>query len=83
MPIFEFKCTECEEFFEVLVMKNSSDEEIKCTKCKSQEFERVLSTTNFSVSSSSSGRNKQQGANVQERSCSGGSCSTYTLPGQD
>ncbi|OQY13396.1 MAG: FmdB family transcriptional regulator [Desulfobacteraceae bacterium 4572_19] len=80
MPIYEFKCTKCEEFFELLVMNNDPDEEIQCPKCHAQEFERVLSTTNYSVGSSS-GANQQK-VTSETRTCSSGSCNTYTIPGE-
>ena len=48
MPIYEFKCTKCEEFFEVIIM-GSDDKEIGCPKCESTEFERVVSKTNFNM----------------------------------
>lgn len=80
MPIYEFKCTKCEEFFEVIVMGSNSDDISGCPKCKSTAFERVVSKTNFNMGSSSSG--SAQKVQTQERSCSGGSCKTYTVPGE-
>ncbi len=79
MPIFEFKCTKCEEFFEVIVM-GSDNKDLGCPKCKSHQCERVVSKTNFSMGPSAS--QKSQGVQTQERSCSGGSCKTYTVPGE-
>lgn len=79
MPIYEFKCTKCETFFEVIVM-GSDDNKIGCPECKSTEFERVVSQTNFSMGGTSSGPAK--GVQTQERTCSGGSCKTYTVPGE-
>ncbi len=80
MPIYEFKCTKCESFFEVIVM-GSDDKNIGCPECKSEEFERVVSKTNFNMGSGTSG-GKSAGVQTQERSCSGGSCKTYTVPGE-
>ncbi|MBU8848837.1 MAG: zinc ribbon domain-containing protein [Desulfobacterales bacterium] len=80
MPIYEFKCSKCEEFFEVLVMGSNNDDTVTCPKCKSEEFERVVSKTNFAMGSSSSGQSK--GVQTQERECSGGSCKTYTVSGE-
>lgn len=80
MPIFEFKCTQCKEFFEVIVMKSDDDKNVKCPKCKSAEFERVVSTTNYKMGSGSSA--PSTGVQTQERTCSGGSCKTYTVPGE-
>ncbi len=78
MPLYEFKCSKCETFFEVLVMKKDDDREIACPECQSTEFERVLSTMNYAHGSS--GRPQ---ASVQDRTCSSGSCSTYSIPGVD
>ncbi|MDO9110860.1 MAG: zinc ribbon domain-containing protein [Desulfatirhabdiaceae bacterium] len=77
MPIYEFKCLKCNECFEILFTSTQDTAELKCTKCDSQEIERVLSSTNFSVSSRSGG----PGASTQTRSCSSGSCSTFDIPG--
>ena len=55
MPIFEFKCSKCEAFFEVIVMGSGDDKEINCPECKSKEFQRVVSTTNYTMGSSGSG----------------------------
>lgn len=84
MPIYEFKCQKCEEFFELLVF-NRDDEVIKCPKCGAQTFERVMSRTNFKVPGGSSSCDSagQGGAGVHNRTCSSGSCTTYTIPGDD
>ncbi len=83
MPIYEFKCSKCEEFFEVIVMGSKDNNIDGCPKCESKEFERVVSKTNFAMGSSggSSGAG-QKGVQAQERACSGGSCTTYTVPGE-
>jgi putative FmdB family regulatory protein len=84
MPIYEFKCVKCEEFFEVIVM-GSTEEGVKgCPKCGSDEFERVVSKTNFTMGGSggSSGSGQKASVHTQERTCSGGSCKTYTVPGE-
>lgn len=82
MPIFEFKCTSCEEFFEVIVMGSDKADTVKCPKCESSEFERVVSKTNFKMGSSGSASGQSTGVETQERQCSGGSCTTYTVPGE-
>ena len=84
MPIYEFKCQKCEEFFELLVMSKNDQEELKCPKCGAQAFERVMSKTNFNVSGGSSSCTQPgAGAGIQERKCSSGSCTTYTIPGDN
>ncbi len=81
MPIFEFKCSECEEFFEVIVMGSDDESSVNCPKCKSQQFQRVVSKTNYAMGNSSASGGAQ-GVQTQERQCSSGSCSTYTVPGE-
>ena len=78
MPIYEFKCLKCQEYFELLVMNKDDEAELKCPKCHSTEFERVISTTNYAMPCSSAGN---EDAGVKTRTCSTGSCTTYTIPG--
>lgn len=80
MPIFEFKCLKCNEYVEILVLGNSSDTmEMKCSQCGSEELERIISASNFSLSTGSGA--PRSTASAQSRSCSGGSCTTWNLPG--
>ncbi len=76
MPIYEFKCLKCEDFFELLIMNNEEQVELTCPSCKSEKFERVLSTTNYAM-----GAKAGPGVQSQTRSCSSGSCTTYDIPG--
>ncbi len=78
MPIYEFKCLKCEAFFEILVMNKDENAEMKCPECDSEDFERVISTTSHTINAASSG---QPSASSQTRTCSSGSCTTYTIPG--
>lgn len=78
MPIYEFKCLECDEFFEILVTRSSKEDvEMGCPKCRSENFERVLSTTNFAMGDTSA----SSGVKTENRKCSSGSCTTYEIPG--
>ena len=82
MPIYEFKCSKCEAFFESLLVKSGDQEELTCPECGAAEFERVMSTTNFAMGAGAAGgAGGGGGAACQTRNCSGGSCSTWTLPG--
>ncbi len=81
MPIYEFKCTKCEEFFEVLVVAGK-DESVACPKCESNEYERVVSTINYAMGYSGSPGGAGRGVETQTRNCSGGSCKTYTVAGE-
>lgn len=85
MPIYEFKCQKCDEFFELLMIGKSDEDDMKCPKCGAQSFERIISRTNFNVSGGTSACacGPADKVGVQERACSTGSCTTYTIPGCD
>ncbi len=78
MPIYEFKCLKCEGFFEILVMNKDENKEMKCPECDSEDFERVISMASHTINATSGG---QQDTSSQTRTCSSGSCTTYTIPG--
>jgi putative FmdB family regulatory protein len=78
MPIYEFKCLECSDIFELLIMKSDNSVDMRCPKCGSETFERVMSTACFAVSGSP-GSNPT--VKTESRTCSGGSCSTIEVPG--
>ncbi|MBT8351223.1 MAG: zinc ribbon domain-containing protein [Deltaproteobacteria bacterium] len=78
MPIYEFKCLKCQEYFELLVINNDDEAKLQCPKCKSKEYERILSTTNFATGN---GAGENKGPAATTRTCSGGSCTTYDIPG--
>jgi len=78
MPLYEFKCNQCDEFFEILVMNSKDEIEMKCPKCSSETFERVMSRTSYTMGY---GNSSSSGVSTQTRTCSSGNCTTYTLPG--
>ena len=78
MPLYEFKCLKCQAYFEMLIMNNDEEVELKCPECKSEEFERIISATNFAMGGSSDSSNKPS---ATTRTCSSGSCTTYEIPG--
>jgi len=55
MPIYEYKCLECNKVFEVLSTSSSeSGEEIKCTKCGATKVRKTISAAGFRINSGSS-----------------------------
>lgn len=60
MPIYVYKCKECNESFEELV--NQEDQVVKCAKCGSENVEKQLTGFTVGTSSNSTG------------TCSTGSC---------
>lgn len=78
MPIYEFRCLKCDEVFEILKMSTEDDVEMRCPHCKSEDFERILSTASHAMGLSKGG---SQGPDVRSRECASGTCSTIDLPG--
>ena len=78
MPIYEFRCLKCNECFEFLSINQDDQVELRCPKCKAEDFERVLSVASHSMGS---GPSKNDSAHSQSRSCPSGTCTTYNLPG--
>jgi putative FmdB family regulatory protein len=78
MPIFEFKCMDCEAYMEILVMNKQEEVEMTCSTCGSGNLERILSITSHAVKD---GASTSSEASAQTRTCSSGSCTTYTIPG--
>lgn len=70
MPIYEYKCSKCDEEFETLVFR--SDESVACPLCKGENVKRLMSACGFRSSGSftpSSGSSDCAG-------CSSTNCST-------
>lgn len=77
MPIYEFKCLNCNEYIEILVMnRDDKHVEMKCTKCGGEALERILSSMSVAM-----GNGQKSDAAAQTRTCSGGSCTTWNLTG--
>ena len=81
MPIFEFKCLDCDKYMEILVMNKQEEVEMACSDCGSGNLERILSSTNHTITGGGSGRAADTKSSSQTRTCSSGSCTTYTIPG--
>lgn len=77
MPIYEFVCQDCRHHVELLALRKEDTVELKCPECGSGNLERVMSTVSVNTGGSSS----EQKPAVENRTCSGGACSSITLPG--
>jgi len=43
MPIYEYRCSQCDRAFEELVIRRSDEGEVKCPKCGSRRVGRLMS----------------------------------------
>ncbi len=48
MPIYEFRCKECDEVTEFITAVSNNTETFTCSKCGSKDLEKLLSITNIS-----------------------------------
>lgn len=65
MPIFEYKCNDCNKKFDVLHKSATNLEEVICPECQSKNHKKLLSS--FSASTGSSTYDSGS-------SCSDGNC---------
>jgi len=55
MPMYDYRCKNCDEVFEELVFSSTTpDEEIKCPKCGQNKSNRLFSAPMISTGGSSS-----------------------------
>ncbi len=72
MPIFEYRCSECSNKFEVLHKSSAANEEVICPKCSSKKNKKLLST--FSASFADGGSSFSSSDYSSDASCSSGTC---------
>jgi len=78
MLIFEYRCKQCDNKFEVLHKSSTTQEEVFCPKCNSKENKKLLSTfsaAGFSESKSSGCESGNCGAGPSfSGGCASGMC---------
>ncbi len=55
MPIYEFKCRDCDKKFETILTSSSKVAEVTCPGCESKNIMKTISTSSYRLSTSSSG----------------------------
>jgi putative FmdB family regulatory protein len=53
MPIFEYKCKECDTVYDVLHKSTNDTKDVICPKCKSSKSIKLISTFSSKISSDS------------------------------
>ena len=51
MPIYEYKCTDCNKVFEMFFKSYSSNKTPECTSCESSQVSKLISSVTFNVKS--------------------------------
>ena len=65
MPVFEYKCNECNKKFEFFHKSSNNIEAVNCPECKSSNNKKLLSSFSAQVNS---------GSGFNPANCHGGSC---------
>ncbi len=71
MPVFEYRCSDCNSKYEVFHKSSANPDEIVCPECHSKNHKKLLSSFSASVSSASFSYND----------CASGNCSTDSYSG--
>ncbi len=54
MPIYEYRCDQCRNLFEILATSTTVGGEISCPKCGSPKVKKTISASSFRISSGGS-----------------------------
>jgi len=78
MPLYEYRCTDGQTWFEALRPMRESNSPISCTRCASLSAQRQISTCAAISKSNGGGRRLVTGSQSGGgcASCRGGSCAT-------
>ncbi|MCK5686743.1 zinc ribbon domain-containing protein [bacterium] len=52
MPIFEYKCEDCGEVSDILILSGNDGNKIICDKCKSENVKKLIPSNVHSISRS-------------------------------
>lgn len=79
MPIYEYKCSECNTKFEMFYKSTKDETKPVCPKCKSEKVSKVLSKVNAKVSGVGVYAKEYVDSSYTSENagscCSGGNCS--------
>lgn len=64
MPVFEYKCSDCNEKFEILHKSGLKQTDVSCPNCNSSNNKKLFSAFSASVA----------GSSASDNSCASGSC---------
>jgi putative FmdB family regulatory protein len=74
MPLFEYRCKECNGKFEILHKSVNNTNEVVCPECNSVNVKKLLSSFSTSGLSESSSSISQESCDTGSCGCSSGYC---------
>lgn len=72
MPLYEYKCKQCDEVFELLRSRSEADTQVPCPRCKEGPVTRLMSV--FCGRSGSGGESHAVAGSGRCAGCSASSC---------
>jgi len=69
MPIYEYKCEDCNEEFEALVFRR--DETVPCPSCKGEDIKRMMSACGFKTGGAADAGESYSAPSGGSSGCSG------------
>jgi predicted nucleic acid-binding Zn ribbon protein len=78
MRFVDYKCNDCENVCEVVMLgsNGNSETDIKCEKCGSFDMLRIFAPISFKASGGDGSDYEPSSSSSSSKSCSGGSCSS-------
>ena len=74
MPIYEYKCLECNKIFEEFIRNSNDLGELLCPNCGSKSIKRIMSSYSAFNASSENLDYGDSGSSCPTCGCDGGSC---------
>jgi len=68
MAVYEYRCQDCDNHFDILHLGNEKKENIVCPQCESRNYKKLLSVFNSSTASQSTANT------MAPPSCGSGAC---------
>ena len=64
MPIYEYKCEDCDDIFEIFFKTYLSNKTPKCISCESLKVKKIISSVSFNSKSNSTGSYFSDSSNI-------------------
>ena len=74
MPIYDYRCTDCDTTYDVFHKGHEVKEDVVCPSCGSLRHLKLMSIPVVSMGSDSSGSRNASAPSCESGGCCGGSC---------
>jgi putative FmdB family regulatory protein len=74
MPIYDYRCTDCNRIYDVFHKGQEAIEDVVCPSCSSVHHKKLMSVPVVSMGSTSAESNYSAGSSCETGGCCSGSC---------